>query len=232
MPRYFRIIVAEIALTVFLSNIFISSLVWADEVTDTGSSSIVQETLPVEIVPTDTGALVSDTSDLTGATLETNTGFTDTGSLIPGDTAESTPTDTGSVLSDDSLSGAVSPLSPSDTGSIVASGALQEIPQKKIYEEDENIVKKSETKPENEILVQFKTDIDTMVGQYQVDSFTSNHDITVTETITENNIVVVTPEVFPTDTLSSQSIASAFVNAQTDTASLVEDIIAELKQDP
>ena len=85
MSRYFRIIVAEMALAVFLSNIFIPSLVWADEMTDSGSSSIVQESLPiepVEIVPTDSGALISDISDSTGETLETNTGFTDTGSLI------------------------------------------------------------------------------------------------------------------------------------------------------
>jgi len=71
---------------------FIPSLVWADEISNSGSSPIVQESLPVEqmeqiepiesveIVSTDTGALISEITDLTGETFETNTGLTDSGS--------------------------------------------------------------------------------------------------------------------------------------------------------
>jgi len=33
-----------------------------------------------------------------------------------------------------------------------------------------------------------------MVGQYQIDTLTTDHSLSVTDTISENNIVVVTPE--------------------------------------
>jgi subtilisin family serine protease len=206
MFRYFRIIIAEIALTVFLWNMFIPSLVWADEITDSGSSSIVQENLPGEIVPTDTGTLMPDVSDSTGEILETNTGFTETGSSFPETTSSGVST-------------VSSPIDEivSQTGSEILI--------------DQNIVKKSETAPEDEILVQFKTDIDTMVGQYQVDTFTSNHDIKITETISENNIVVVTPEISPIETVNSSfQLADSFT---IDTGSgNIETMIEQIKQDP
>lgn len=185
---------------------FIPSLVWADEITDSGSSSIVQENLPGEIVPTDTGTLMPDVSDSTGEILETNTGFTETGSSFPETTSSGVST-------------VSSPIDEivSQTGSEILI--------------DQNIVKKSETAPENEILVQFKTDIDTMVGQYQVDTFTSNHDIKITETISENNIVVVTPEISPIETVNSSfQLADSFT---IDTGSgNIETMIEQIKQDP
>lgn len=58
--------------------------------------------------------------------------------------------------------------------------------------------------PSDEILVQFKTDIDTTMGQYQVDSVESQNGLQTTDTITENNIAIMKIEDSSTANIFSQ----------------------------
>ena len=61
---------------------------------------------------------------------------------------------------------------------------------------------------------------------------TSDHDLSVTDTITENNIVVVTPEVSPIESLNS-SFQALEAFSTTDTGSgKIETMIEQIKQDP
>jgi len=107
---------------------------------------------------------------------------------------------------------------------------IEELPQAMPSDIEKDIVKKTEISPEQEILVQFKTDIDTSVGQYQIDTLTSAHNLEVTDTITENNIVVVTHIEDSSDSKIA-SVLDAFVST-TNSDESIDQKIEELKQDP
>jgi subtilisin family serine protease len=107
---------------------------------------------------------------------------------------------------------------------------LSDISQKAIVD---NTVEKN---PEREILVQFKSDIDGYVGQYQIDQIENVHDLTTNDTISEQNIAVM--EISTTDmmsVMSSVSVTETFSQSGTTNPVLEEAIdakIEELKADP
>jgi len=121
-------------------------------------------------------------------------------------------------------------LTQTGTEILIQTGVIDKLPPTAL-ELDTKVPVQREVSPEDEILVQFKTDIDTIVGQYQLDTFVSNYTLSVTDTITENNIIVVTPEVFPIETVSlAFQVADSFT---ADTASgKIETMIEQIKQDP
>jgi hypothetical protein len=94
----------------------------------------------------------------------------------------------------------------------------------------------TESHPEREILVQFRSDIDGYVGQYQIDQIENTHDLTMTETISEQNIAVMEIDTPTTiDTVSSMSVVDTLAQTESIDPILEKAIdakIAELQEDP
>lgn len=90
----------------------------------------------------------------------------------------------------------------------------------------EKEVLREKSRPENEVLVQFNEsniNVDSYIGQYQIDQIESSQDIVMTDTITEQNIAVMTVQEENPDNIS----ASGVINE-----SVIDTKIIELKKDP
>lgn len=112
------------------------------------------------------------------------------------------------IASGATLSGSVDsvPVIDTATGNLTTTGTLLN-DESNIDLSQKPILQKTDEHPEREILVQFKSDIDGYIGQYQIDQIENTHDLTTTETISEQNIAVMeidTPTAI--DTVSSMSV--------------------------
>lgn len=90
----------------------------------------------------------------------------------------------------------------------------------------EKEVLREKSRPENEVLVQFNEsniNVDSYIGQYQIDQIESTQDIVMTDTITEQNIAVMTVQEENPDNISASGVI---------TESVIDTKIIELKKDP
>ena len=90
--------------------------------------------------------------------------------------------------------------------------------------------------PDAQILVQFKSDIDSYVGKYQVDQIENIHDLKTTETLSEQNIAVMEID---TSSIAIDNTFTATADFVSDTGAMdpiteqqITDKITELKTDP
>ena len=92
--------------------------------------------------------------------------------------------------------------------------------------EQEKEVLREKSRPENEVLVQFNEsniNVDSYIGQYQIDQIESSQDIVMTDKIAEQNIAVMTVQEENPDNISASGVIDE---------SVIDAKITELKKDP
>ena len=122
------------------------------------------------------------------------------------------------------------------TGSTILSSVSEILPS--LQKQDQMISETSEPISDhlnqNEILIQFKeasVDLDTYAGKYQLDQIENSHDLTTTDTLSDENIAVMKIDVLSKNLLTEGSIANKdTINFEIEKT--VDTTIAELKKDP
>lgn len=96
--------------------------------------------------------------------------------------------------------------------------------------DNEDLAVKKTTKTqaaiENEILIEFHSDIDTYVGQYQVDRVTEQYHLTPIDTIAQSNITVMSVST------GSSDITSGLITKIIPTSPDIDSVISTISQDP
>ena len=234
-PSLLQVLLSELILVSFLSTTLVPVGIWADESvtppadqntqSETPSSLISDSTPPLEttLPPSDTETEVlnppsnEETLVSTGTSLNTETQEGSGETLTPLTPEESIISDTGSTQN----------TSTESTGSIFdIPEIVPETPETitKVLQEKEVLREKS--RPENEVLVQFNEsniNVDSYVGQYQIDQIESSQDIALTDTIAEQNIAVMTVQEENPENISASGVIDA---------SVIDAKITELKKDP
>ncbi len=229
MPNIYHILTTEILLTAFVSTILVpSQIIFAEDIPHIDVPVVITEILPVAI--TDSGT----TSHLPSkdGSMRSEDVTTDTGSIT---SSGYSATSSGTTILENIISSITPPI---DTESITTTGSINDR-ESELDLSDPSLKMSShptDTHPEAQILVQFKTDIDGYIGQYQVDQVENTHDLKTTETISEQNIAVMEIDNPATiDMVSSMSIADSFVHTGSVDPVLeqaIDDKIEELKTDP
>ena len=122
------------------------------------------------------------------------------------------------------------------TGSTILSSVSEILPS--LQKQDQMISETSEPISDrlnqNEILIQFKeasVDLDTYAGKYQLDQIENSHDLTTTDTLSDENIAVMKIDALSKNLLTEGSIANKdTINFEIEKT--VDTTIAELKKDP
>ncbi len=195
MRNSYRILVSELILTTFLSTILLpSQILFAEDVaqipSDTTQTTEASTTgSPDSIVPVG--------PDSTSTDMTIPAGSTESGPIVP-DTAiggmSTGSTTTIGTIPDMEIS--VVPIGDVSNESEIdlADPSLKMTPHP------------IDTNPDTQILVQFKSDIDSYVGQYQVDQVENIHALQTTETLSEQNIAVM--EIKPSLVITERVLSS------------------------
>lgn len=230
-PSLLRVLLSELVLVTFLSTTLVPIHIWADEgVTPMDPSSQSEETLPPISENTPSIENASSTNDTTQPEDVTSS-------------VEQTDTASGITLSGstENQAGSGETLTPiivpeggnTHSGTLESTGSIFDIPvfipeTPKIITEvtQEKDALREKSRPENEVLIQFNEsniNVDSYIGQYQIDQIESTQDIVMTDTIPEQNIAVMTVQEKNPDNISASGVIDE---------SVIDAKITELKKDP
>lgn len=230
-PSLLRVLLSELVLVTFLSTTLVPIHIWADEgVTPMDPSSQSEETLPpiFESTPSiENSSSTNDTTQLEDITSSTEQTDTASGITLSGSTENQ-------AGSGETLTPIIVPEGGSThSGTLESTGSIFDIPviipeTPKIITEvvQEKGVLREKSRPENEVLVQFNEsniNVDSYIGQYQIDQIESTQDIVMTDTIPEQNIAVMTVQEENPDNISASGVIDE---------SVIDAKITELKKDP
>lgn len=211
MPSTLKILLSEVVVTSILFSNIIPISTFADEalpvnevIVATGSSEELSSSISLEIenspvVEVETTGAISISNETSVDIIQTNTGNEVLETLF----------ETGVIIQ----SAEIIPMSVSETG-------------EQSNDEIKTVRHKENVQQTEQILVQFHTDIENYVGQYQVDQIENEHQLDTTEIISGNLAVM---ELKDSGIPAIQSIDQ---NPTLDAEKKIDSVIDELKKDP